>query len=168
VTIWIHNILNDFIDIEASNLLKRMIALPPLPTRYDERTHPIRKRLFEKSHSSLHSPPSPPILGGSEPQSPPKLGDLGGECNVFATFQTASNALEELAIALNLDDGYDLSGLVDILRSPFELRECDLLIVFWAFRTSSSSAWLTQYFVRRFRTLPQWLQCVQNLAHFNR
>jgi hypothetical protein len=50
----------------------------------------IAKRLFEKSHSSLHSPPSPPILRDSDPQSPPELGDLGGECNVFATFQTAS------------------------------------------------------------------------------
>jgi hypothetical protein len=25
-----------------------------------------------------------PILGVSDPQSPPELGDLGGECNVFA------------------------------------------------------------------------------------
>jgi hypothetical protein len=72
------------------------------------------QKLFEKSHSSLHSPPSPPILGDSDPQSPPELGshfrgrvprleesgaDLGldvsaqpngGECNVFTTFQTAS------------------------------------------------------------------------------
>jgi hypothetical protein len=58
--------------------------------------------------SSLHSPPSPPILGGSDPQNPPVLGshfrgrvprleesgaDLGGECNGLATFQTTSEVL---------------------------------------------------------------------------
>jgi WD40 repeat protein len=59
-------------------------------------TFPTRQ--FEKSHSSLHSPPSPPILGGSDPQSsstlegsnpqsPPELGDLGGQRNISATPQ---------------------------------------------------------------------------------
>jgi amino acid adenylation domain-containing protein len=53
------------------------------------------EKLFEKVHSSLHSPPCPPILGGSDPQNPPMLGDLGGECNGFATFQTVSESIAD-------------------------------------------------------------------------
>jgi WD40 repeat protein/tetratricopeptide (TPR) repeat protein len=74
------------------------------------------ERQIEASHFSLHSPPSPPILGGSDPQnslrlgdfdpqspprlaesnpqSPPELGDLGGECNVFATPQLLTHLHE--------------------------------------------------------------------------
>jgi ATPase family associated with various cellular activities (AAA) len=59
-----------------------------------------------QSLSSLHSPPSPPILGGSDPQSPPELGDLGGECNAFDTFQTDSEAKENrVALGDRLWDG---------------------------------------------------------------
>jgi uncharacterized protein YjbI with pentapeptide repeats len=102
----------------------------------------LTEELFEKSHSSLHSPPSPtplassrgtrptqwlPILGGSDPQhpstlgssdlqSPPELGDLGGECNVSATFQTASE--EEIARVYECIDRQDLATVVTGLPEP--------------------------------------------------
>ncbi len=39
--------------------------------------HPIYLGLTQLNKSS---PPSPPTLGGTRVQSPPKLGDLGGKC----------------------------------------------------------------------------------------
>jgi uncharacterized protein YjbI with pentapeptide repeats len=87
----------------------------------------LTEELFEKSHSSLHSPPSPPILGGSDPQSSPilgnsdlqspsELGDLGGECNDFATFQTASE--DDIARVYEYIDLQDLATVITGLPEP--------------------------------------------------
>jgi hypothetical protein len=77
----------------------------------------IQRQEFEVETPSLslHSPPSPPILGGSDPQnplrlgspelhSPPELGDLGGDRNVFATFQTASEMAQSASDSLESSD----------------------------------------------------------------
>jgi beta-carotene hydroxylase len=53
------------------------------------RSEEVTERLFEKSKSSNS--------GGTNSESPPKMGDLGGECNDSATFQTGSEEAPSLA-----------------------------------------------------------------------
>jgi uncharacterized protein len=79
----------------------------------------LPQRYFENSHSSLHSPPSPPILGGSDPQSPPELGDLGGECKDSPSFQTASQ-LSAGSAAIPDGDGYLLFAAEGMLPEFLE------------------------------------------------
>ena len=70
------NTLDDLVT-ELVAFLNELAALPP------------RERVLETSQQALHSSPGPPILGGSEGQSPPVLGDLGGECRTSEPFQTS-------------------------------------------------------------------------------
>jgi hypothetical protein len=82
----------------TNNILKPFLKGSSFVKRAKKIKQSIERQL-EKSHSSLHLPPSPPILGGSDSQSLPILGDLGfdvsvqpnvDECNVFTTCQTGA------------------------------------------------------------------------------
>ncbi|MBE9177779.1 Uma2 family endonuclease [Oculatella sp. LEGE 06141] len=56
--------------------------------------YPDLRGCLKSAERHSNRPLNPPRWGTSEPilvQSPPILGDLGGECRTFATFQTSSN-----------------------------------------------------------------------------